>query len=197
MTPKTFIFSGRSGCGKGTQVDLLIKKLQEVDSVRSLVHLETGKLFREFIKGETYTQKISNKIYDAGGLQPEFLTISLWANFFIGQMKENVHLVVDGTPRKHHEAIVLDSAMKFYKREKPFFVHLNVSRKWAEERLLGRHRVDDNKEDILARLDWYDTDVVPAIQFYKNNPDYVFLEINGEQTVEDVHKDILKTIFNF
>ena len=59
------------------------------------------------------------------------------------------------------------------------------------ERLLGRGRIDDNHDDIKTRLGWYETDVVPAIDFYKNNPKYNFIEINGEQTIEKVHQDIL------
>ena len=196
MTPKTFIFIGRSGCGKGTQAELLVKFLLKKDPMREILHLETGKLFRDFIKNSTYTHKLSSKIYDEGGLQPEFLTVNLWSAFFIQSMQENVHLVIDGTPRKYHEAQVLDSAMKFYNREKPYLLYLNVSRDWATERLKGRGRMDDNRSDIKARLDWFETDVVKAIGFYRDNPDYHFLDISGERGVEEVHEEIIQRTTN-
>lgn len=62
------------------------------------------------------------------------------------------------------------------------------------DRLKGRGRFDDNNEDIEARLKWYETDVMPAINFYRDNPKYNFLEIDGEQTIEKVHQDILSKL---
>ena len=194
MNAKTYIFSGRSGCGKGTQVNLLVKTLQEKDPNRAIVHLETGNLFREFIKGNTYSQQMAKDILDKGGLQPEFLAIHLWSNFFIEQMNKDVHLIIDGTPRKAHEAIVLDSAIKFYERENPTFVFLNVSRDWSEKHLLSRKRADDTEEDIKARLDWYEAEVVPAVDYFRNNKDYKFIDIKGEQTIEEVHNDMIKVL---
>ena len=115
----------------------------------------------------------------------------MWSRTLAENFKEDEHLIVDGTPRKFHEAGVLDSIFDFYKREKPYLIFLNIGEKWATERLMGRGRIDDNHDDIKARLDWYETDVVPAINFYRNNPKYNFIEINGEQTIEQVNQDIL------
>lgn len=197
MSPKTFIFIGRSGSGKGTQAKLLEAYLRKEDPAREIVHLETGNLFRDFFKtNDSYTHEKSGKIYGEGGLQPDFLSIDLWSTFFIQKMKPDVHLIIDGTPRKFHEAQVLDSAFKFYERAKPNLVFINVSRQWADDRLMSRGRSDDNKRDIKARLDWFETDVVKAINFYKTNPDYNFLDINGERGVEEVQESIMQKIFN-
>jgi adenylate kinase len=191
---KTFIFVGRSGCGKGTQVDLLEEVLKQQTPEIPIVHLETGELFREFIKGGNYTHELSNKIYKSGGLQPEFLTIHLWADFFMKNMNEKVHMTIDGTPRRLNEAEVLDTALNFYNRKDVNVILLNVSRKWSEERMLARKRVDDNKRDINLRLDWFDADVVPAIEFFKNNSSYIFHDIDGERTIEEIHTDIVKRV---
>ena len=99
ILPSVFIFTGRSGCGKGTQAELLMKRLKEVDPNRVIVYLETGKLFREFIKGDTYSQQLSKKNYDEGGLQPQFLTISMWSQFFINIVKPEAHVIMDGRGR--------------------------------------------------------------------------------------------------
>ena len=170
---------------------MLGEHLSKVDSQREVFFLETGAEFRKFIQGEGYTQRLSKKIYDDGGSQPEFLSVYMWSRVLAESFKENEHLIIDGTPRRFHEAGALDSVFDFYKREKPYLIFLNISKEWAVERLLGRGRIDDNHDDIKTRLGWYETDVVPAIDFYKNNPKYNFIEINGEQTIEKVHQDIL------
>lgn len=192
-SPQTFVFIGRSGCGKGTQASILIEEIKKRDS-RELFYLETGQSFRNFIATGNYSANLSKVINEAGGLQPEFLAVWAWAHLLVEQMKDDMHLVIDGTPRKPHEAQVFDSAMKFYKREKPCIVYINVSSDWSRERLLARGRGDDNREDIDARLKWFDTDVIPAIEFFRNNNDYRFIEVNGEQSVEDVSKELLEKI---
>ena len=81
--PRVFIFIGRSGCGKGTQADLIMKHLCEHDKSCKTVHVETGALLREFRKGETLTQKKCAEIMEAGGLMPEFLVVGLWSEYLM------------------------------------------------------------------------------------------------------------------
>lgn len=192
--PLTLVFIGRSGCGKGTQAKLIIEKIKEKDS-RDLFYLETGQSFRNFIATGNYSANLSKVINEEGGLQPEFLAVWAWAHLLVEEMKDDMHLVIDGTPRKPHEAQVFDSAMKFYRREKPIIIHINVSAEWSRKRLLERGRGDDNQSDIETRLKWFESDVIPAINFFRNNPEYNFIEVNGERDIEDVHEDLIGKIF--
>jgi len=194
MTPQTFVFIGRSGCGKGTQAALLEEILSKKDTKLPIVHLETGKLFREFIKGATHTQEISKQILENGGLQPEFLTINLWADFLVMNMRKECHLILDGTPRRRDEAAVLHTAFEFYLRTNPHIIFINVSRGWSESRMMERKRKDDTKRDIELRLNWFDDEVAPAIDYYRNNSFYSFHEINGERSVSEIHADIVKML---
>jgi len=196
MDLKTFIFIGRSGCGKGTQVKLLIEHLKESKKTEKIFYLQTGQHFRDFIKEEGLANKLADEIMDSGGRQPDFLAVWIWSNAFLKNVKNEEHLIIDGTPRSLNEARILDTAMKFYKREKPTIVYIDVSREWSEERLLARGRADDLEiEDIRKRLDWFEDDVLPAVSFYRDNSDYDFIYINGEQTIEEVSKEIMKKIF--
>lgn len=194
MIPKTFIFIGRSGCGKGTQAKLLMDIFKKKDPKREIFYMETGARFREFIQGKKYSNTLSNEIYKNGVLQPEFLSIWMWSNIFLSDLKGGEHIFVDGTPRKLHEAEVLDSALKFYGREKPVVVYMNVGRTWSEERLKARQRQDDKGDGIKKRLDWFDAEVMPTVEYYKKNPEYEFLDINGERTIEEIHKDIISRL---
>ncbi len=191
MSPQTFIFIGRSGCGKGTQADLLQKALKEKDPTGEIFYLESGAKFREFIQGENYSHKLSNTIYKAGGRQPDFIAIYIWANILLESFKGTEHLFFDGISRSLPEAMAFTTALEFYDRNATI-VYMNVSRKWSEERLLARGRMDDKtKEDIDKRLDWFDKESYPAVEYFNMHHRYTLLDINGEQTIEDVHKEIL------
>ena len=50
---------------------------------------------------------------------------------------------------------------------------------------------DVNIERIDKRLDWFDKDVLPAIGYFRSNPFFRVIEINGEQNVEAVHAEIV------
>jgi len=193
MNPKTFLFFGRSGSGKGTQADLLIKYLNQTDSVHPVLYLETGSKAREFIKEPSFSSKTTKEIMERGGLLPEFLPVWIWSNFLIENYTGQEHVVLDGLSRRRNEASILDSAFKFYKMEKPYVFLLNVSEEWARERLLKRGRMDDNERDIDARLGWF-YEVSAAIDFFKKSDYYTFIEINAEQTADKVHADILTAI---
>ena len=70
---------------------------------------------------------------------------------------------------------------------------MNVSEHWAEDHLRLRGRADDLKPEVVAkRLAFFNTDVVPALDYYRENNTHRFLEINGEQTPEEVFNDIKK-----
>jgi adenylate kinase family enzyme len=189
----TVIFIGRSGCGKGTQADLLKERIHRLDAdKRHILYVETGDHFRHFIQGKTYSSKLSSEVYAKDERQPDFLACWMWSNVLLHELEENMHLVFDGAPRALDEARVLTTALHFYRRERPTVIHLDVSRKWSEEHLLKRHRLDDvSLKRIDSRLDWFDKDVVPALEYFKSNPFYRVLEIDGEQSIEKVHSDIV------
>ena len=191
---RTIIFFGPSGSGKGTQAELLEKYLKKINPDKEVIYFGTGERLRAFVESDTHTSRRVKEILNQGGLLPAFLTIWAWAGSLIDHFKEGGHLIFDGICRKVSEAPVFDGAMKFYKREKPEIVVLHVSEEWAMKRLKERGRHDDKEGDIRKRLDWYKTDVLPTIEFFKNNPDYQFHEINGEQTIENVHQEIIKKL---
>lgn len=190
MIPETFIFIGRSGCGKGTQAELLMEKLREL-SKRPVFHLETGAMFRDFAAGDSYSSQLAKMIMDRGERQPDFLAVWMWSHLLVKNLVEEEHLVLDGTPRSLAEAVTLDTAMKFYSRERPKVIYLNISPDSSVNRLTSRDRKDDRSvANIAKKLAWFETSVMPAIEYYKNHADYDFIEVNGEGTIEDIHAEI-------
>ena len=100
MTPKTFILIGRSGCGKGTQAELLKKHLEKNVSEFPVLYIETGARFRAFVKGDSYTSLLAREVNDSGKLQSSFLATWMWSNILIEKLTGKEHLVLDGIPRK-------------------------------------------------------------------------------------------------
>ncbi len=194
MNQFTFIIFGPSGSGKGTQAHLLIDLLKKIDSERKVMYIETGQRFREFADSGSYTATLVKGVMSTGALLPEFLPIWMWTEILVHDFAGNENIIFEGVSRREHEAPILDSAMRFYKRENPYVISINVSKEWATQRLNARGRYDDTPADIIERLNWYDKNVVPAIDFFKNDPYYKILEINGEQSIEDVHKEIVQKL---
>ncbi|MDO8660180.1 MAG: hypothetical protein Q7K54_06340, partial [Candidatus Parcubacteria bacterium] len=82
----------------------------------------------------------------------------------------------------------------FYNIEKPNIILMNVSKDLSFARMMERKRADDTPEKIQNRLDWFEKDVAPAIDFFRDKDRYNFVEINGEQTIEEVHKEIMSKL---
>lgn len=199
MHKKTLIFIGASGSGKGTQVALLKDYLAKRDTRTPIFYVQTGEHFREFIKGDTYAAGIAREVQEKGGLQPSFLAMWIWSDLFVKNLNGDEHIILDGAPRTLSEAHHLDIAMKFFKRRQPIVIYLKVHREWSFKHLMARAdkeaRKDDTEASINSRLDWFDNDVLPTINHYRRDRDYDFIEVNGERSIEEVHKEIIEKIF--
>jgi len=194
--PYTFLFIGRSGCGKGTQAELLKKYLEENDT-RPVLYVYAGDKMRKLTEEEkTFTSKLANEIFFAGDKQPAFLAIWAWSNDLVEKLETEMHVIFDGCPRATEEAIILDEALKFYKREIIKPVLIDVSKEWVMDKLLKRKRFDDTEEKINHRLNYYEKYVKPALDYYDEQSKNKIIKINGEQTIEEVHREIIKKVFN-
>lgn len=194
---KTVIFMGRSGSGKGTQAKAVVATLQEATG-RETFYLESGQQFRDFIAAGGYSAKLSQQIMDAGQLQPAFLAIWNWSHLLVAHLTGEEHLVIDGTPRSLDEALILDTALKFYQREPFAFVYLNVSADEARERLLLRGRGDDQTvEKINERLRWFDESVLPVVEHYRTHPQCRFIEIDGKSPIPEVAAAIKSALADY
>jgi len=192
MNSKVFVFFGRSGCGKGTQAKLLADFLKAKG--RDVLYIETGSAFRELVKGESLTSKNVQSILKDGHLIPIFLPIWIWTDFMVKNFTGKEDMILDGVCRRRDEAEALDSAFDFYKIEKPNIILMSVSKEWSFKRMIARKRADDSPEKIQNRLSWYEKDVLPAIEYFKSKTGYNFIEINGEQTIKNVYKDIINKL---
>jgi adenylate kinase family enzyme len=50
---------------------------------------------------------------------------------------------------------------------------------------------DINEEEIDRRLNGFQTDVIPAVEYFRKCSKYNFVELNGDQPVEAVQQELL------
>ncbi len=180
---KVIILMGRSGCGKGTQAELLRKKF-------GFGYLSSGDLVRARMKRDKKLREIINQ----GKLAPTFLISQLWTEKIkeIRDKKNLNCLIIDGSPRTLMEAKLMDEIFEWYQWSDIKVILLDISDEEAFERLTKRRRFDDKTEAIRSRLDFYKNDVQPAVDYYKKQGRLI--KINGQQSVEKVHRDIIAKV---
>lgn len=216
--PLVIVLMGKSGSGKGTQGDLLVKKF-------GLERIVSGDLLRARAKSKDFTGKEIAKRLAVGALIPTPAIFKLWldATEKLKDKKNFKGLVMDGNPRKILEAYLIDDALEFYgwnKNVKAILV--DISDQEAIWRLTKRRicqdckmlipfvgefrkmnkcpkcggklvtRADDTVKSAKNRLKWFKTDVQPIVNYYKKSGRLV--KVDGEQSIENVFKDILKLI---
>ena len=194
-TPKTVIFIGPQGSGKGTQIDQLKQLLEKNDPERAVVDIQTGRRFRALAaKGEGYTEQHVGKTMDSGVLQPLFLSVGLWADAMREHVDDVCHLLIDGFPRTVDEAQVLESAWDFYDRTAISVINLDTPEDVVRERMQERARLDDTEASIEARLQWYRDEVLPVVDYYRAHQRATVHDVDGTASIADVHQAIVTAL---
>jgi len=217
-TPLSIIIFGRAGSGKGTQADLLAKKFKlehfssgEALRKRQKVGDFTGKKLAEVMnKGIWVPESTISKLW-----------MDKFEEF--KKKRDFKGWIYDGGPRFILEAKLLDIALRWYEWEKNTkFILVDISKKAAIDRLTKRRqckkcgelipwvrefknlkkchkcggelilRPDDKPEAIKKRLEEFQKHTLKVINYYKKQGRVI--KINGEQSIENVFKDILKKI---
>ena len=193
-TPYTFIFFGIVGSGKGTQIELLQKYLVEHNLVEDIVLAYPGAGYRTLIKEGYYTGKLVKDTLEKGYLQPDFLTNGLVTSTLAYEMKEHSTIFADGYPRSVSQSQALEELLSYYGRNEVNIIYIELSNEEAIKRMKLRGRSDDTDEGIANRFDEYINNVIPAMNYFKDKEGYMIHTINGEQSVEAVHTDIINAL---
>lgn len=200
------IVLGAQASGKGTQAELLSKKLK-------VPAVSMGNLLRgEKKKGGKLGKKLASYM-DKGLLVPHEITIELIKKAL---KKSKNKIIIDGFPRDMEQVRAFE---KFFKPTHVIFIKLPKSesiRRISGRRVCARcgktyhliydpskkkgvcdkckgklaQRADDKPRAIRKRLEIFEKNTMPVISFYRKN--YGTIEVNGKQEIKDVHKDIMK-----
>ena len=193
--PYTFVFFGIAGSGKGTQVELLKKYLTD-KGVSEIAYCYPGGEFRKVIEANKLTGQLVKSTLDLGHLQPNFVTTTFFSSMVINAMDTNPNscIIADGYPRTISQAVSFEEMVNFYSREDIKIIYIELSKEEATKRMKLRARSDDTDEGIAKRFDEYVNNVIPAMNYFKDKAGYTLYTINGEQTIEEVHQELINKL---
>ena len=205
------ILLGAPGAGKGTQAELLVKKL-------SIPAISTGNMLREAMANGTELGKKAKKYMDDGLLVPDELILGIVAQR-VAQPDCQKGFILDGVPRTLAQAEALEAMGVRIDH----VVSIEVDDAAIEGRMTGRRvcakcgasyhitanppkteglcdlcggelirRKDDAPETVRRRLQVYHS-TTEALQDFYGKLGRLRL-INGSQSIEGANEDILKAI---
>ena len=205
------ILLGAPGAGKGTQAELLVKKL-------SIPAISTGNMLREAIANGTDLGKKAKEYMDEGNLVPDDLILGIVAER-VSRPDCARGFILDGVPRTLAQAEALEArGVKI-----DHVISIEVDDSEIESRMTGRRvcgkcgasyhitanppkvegvcddcggeltiRKDDAPETVRKRLQVYHSTTEVLKDFYGKLGR--LREVNGSQSIEDANRDILKAI---
>lgn len=209
------ILFGAPGVGKGTQAVNLVSKYH-------LVHISTGEMFREAIKSNSPLGQLANSYISKGNLVPDEVTISIVKERISQSDCQNGFILDGFPRTLHQaeclEQITLELNMKIdyvidiEVSEAELVARLSgrrVCKKCGNSYhvIFNKPKVDDvcdncqsplitrdddNQGSVLVRLQNYNLQTKPLIDYYQNKG--LLVEINGQQAIDDVFKEIVNKI---
>jgi adenylate kinase len=181
---------GPQGSGKGTQA-------KRIASTYGIPHIATGDMIREMKELPTDLGRELKAIYDRGELVDDDLMIRLIRDR-LGRGDTIPGFVLDGFPRTLVQAEALDGLMHELHRPIDVVFDFQVpDRAQLIDRILKRareeNRSDDTPEAVQRRLELYETETAPLIEYYRSTRGNV-VGIHAAATIEQVFGEIQQTL---
>lgn len=212
------IILGRQGAGKGTQCVRLSRHFV-------VPHISTGDMLRAAVREGTELGKMAKQVMDAGGLVGDEIMVGIVEDRVNRDDARTRGYILDGFPRTVPQAVQLDRIT--FDRPIDVVIDLDVPREMVLKRISARRvcrdcgtnyvasgsdrtesicevcggevmqRDDDTPDAINRRLDLYEEQTEPLIEYYGNNghlvvvdgvatPDVVFARLTA--VVDDSRK---------
>jgi adenylate kinase len=180
------IFLGPPGSGKGTQAQILAEFFQ-------IPHISTGEILRQAIAQKTPLGQKAQSFVDRGELVPDELLLDLIRES-LTQPEAEKGWILDGFPRNVAQAAFLDKLLEeINQASSQCVINLEVPNQVLIERLLLRGRKDDSEETIRRRLEVYQEQTAPVIEYYSQHG--TLHSIDGDRLPEEVTES-LKAVAN-
>ncbi len=176
------IILGAPGAGKGTQSAEIIKQFD-------LQHLSTGDMLRAEIAAGTELGIAAKTVMDKGELVSDDIILGMVES----QIKNSDKgMLFDGFPRTTVQAEGLDKLLRSLEQEINHVILLDIDNEEIIERMLARGREDDNEETIRNRLEVFNNQTAPLIEYYRSQDK--LSTVLGSGSVEDIFARVAKVL---
>lgn len=200
---KTIVFLGAPGAGKGTQAARIAKET-------GYIHLSTGDIFRGELKNNTELGKQAKDYMDKGELVPDELVVNMVEQKVAG-LADAKGILLDGFPRTIEQARAMEGRIPV-----DVVIDIEVNKDVLIQRLTSRRfcpacgntqpasvgekcgncgkdviqRDDDKEEVIINRMEVYEAQTKPLIEYYQDK----LVTVNGDRDIDVVTADIMKAV---
>lgn len=185
---KNIVIFGAPGSGKGTQSDLLVERY-------GFKHISTGDVLRAEIKNGTELGQTAKSFIDQGQLIPDELMIGILASTY-DKLCPCEGVIFDGFPRTVPQAEALKAMLAERGTGVSAMLELDVPDAMLVERLVNRGktsgRADDNEETIRRRLEVYNTQTAPLIDWYEREG--LRHAVKGYGSIEEINAALCSVI---
>ena len=179
---------GAPGSGKGTQAARLKTHLQ-------VPHVSTGDLLRAEVAAGSKLGLEAKEVMARGELVSDAILLGMLEDRF-SRADTAKGFILDGYPRNLAQAGALDALLARIGQPMDYAVQLEVPQELLVERIAGRAqaegRADDAPEAVRTRLQVYDSQTAPVIDFYRQHGQLTV--VDGVGTLDDVFNRILEAI---
>ena len=207
------VLLGKQGAGKGTQAARLAERY-------GIAHVATGDLFRAAVAAGTPAGKEEERYMNRGDLVPDDLVFRIVVERFTEGEPIEHGFVFDGFPRTLRQAEKLEAALASHPLD--VVINLDVPTEIVLDRIAGRRvcescgtpyhvhappkddwmcdvcggkviqRDDDTEEAVLRRLELYNKETVPIIDYYRQLGKLVVVDGTGES--DDVFARLVEQV---
>jgi len=180
------VLLGAPGSGKGTQAERIVEKYQ-------ITHISTGDLLRAEVAAGTDLGNKAKEIMESGGLVSDDIMLGMIRSR-LSQGDVQNGFMLDGFPRTLAQAEALDDLLAKIGQPLDVVIFFDVDYNEITQRLLARQRADDNEETIRKRLQVYEEQTAPLIDYYKAKGN--LRTVKGVGPMDEVSERIFKTLDN-
>lgn len=182
------VLLGPPGSGKGTQATRLKDKL-------GLAHISTGDMLRAEISAGSELGKQAKAVMDAGNLVSDEILLGMLESR-LSQADVAKGFILDGYPRNVAQANALDALLAKIGQPLDAVVQLDVATDLLVQRIAGRAaeqgRADDNPDSVRNRLNVYNEQTAPVVDFYAGRG--TLERVDGVGELDEVEARIHKAI---
>jgi len=173
------VMLGGPGSGKSTYTEYLIRHFR-------INHIYPGGMLRKEVENNTEIGKRVKEILAKGQFVPNDIVLDL--------IKKSVSespqgYVLDGWPRYMQQVRDMEASNIGV----DYAVYLDVSREEVLKRLLARGRADDTEEIINNRIDLYNRETGPVVEYFRDKKGFLEIKAQGD-TPENIANNIIRRI---